>query len=186
MATIFVSATNVANSPSVGGHLWVYLQYVLGLRELGCDVYWLERFQPSGDRARDAELLTIFRERMSRHALAEQCVLYTAEPSTKGSETTVSFLERSSAEAEALFRRADLLLNFHYGMDQALLARFRRTALVDIDPGLLQLWMSTGQIQVASHDFWFTIGETVGRPHARFPDCGRAWRRFRPPISLSA
>jgi hypothetical protein len=38
MATIFVSATNGANSPSVGGHLWVYLQYGLGLRELGCDV----------------------------------------------------------------------------------------------------------------------------------------------------
>jgi hypothetical protein len=113
-------------------------------------------------------------------------VLYTAEPSRPGGEAAFSFAGRSSAEAEALLRRADLLLNFHYGIDPALLARFRRTALVDIDPGLLQFWMSTGQIQVPAHHLYFTIGETVGRRDARFSDCGRKWTRFRPPIALSA
>ena len=186
MTTVFLAATNVVGSPSVGGHLWVYLQYVLGLRELGCNVYWLEKLQPSGDQAQDAALLRAFHERMARHGLAGKCVLYTAEPSSTGGETTFSFGERSNAEAEALLRRADLLLNFYYGIDPALLARFARTALVDIDPGLLQFWMSTGQIHVPAHDLYFTIGETVGRPGARFPDCGRAWTRFRPPIALSA
>ena len=49
------------------------------------------------------------------------------------------YLGLSRAEAEAIFEDADLLLNFHYAISPALLARFRRTALVDIDPGLLQL-----------------------------------------------
>ena len=55
---------------------------------------------------------------------------------------------------------------------------------MDIDPGLLQLWMSTGQINVPPHDVHLTIGETVGTRAARFPDCGRQWIHIRPPVCL--
>src|SRR5437773_473756 len=65
-----------------------------------------------------------------------------------------------------------------------LLARFRRTALIDIDPGLLQFWISRGQLSVPHHDYYFTTGETVGTPAARFPDCGLKWIHIRPPVSL--
>ena len=51
MPTVVVSAYNVAAFPEGAGHLWVYLQYVLGLRQLGCDVYWLERFRPGRNRS---------------------------------------------------------------------------------------------------------------------------------------
>jgi hypothetical protein len=87
------------------------------------------------------------------------------------------------ADAEAIFEQADLLLNFHYAISPGLLARFRRTALVDIDPGLLQFWISRGQLSVPRHDFYFTIGETVGRP-AGLPECGVRWMSFRPPVCL--
>ena len=66
-------------------------------------------------------------------------------------------------DADGVFRRADLLLNFHYAIAPALLARFRRTALVDIDPGLLQFWISRGQLEVPSHDSYFTTGERGGQ-----------------------
>src|SRR5438445_8088788 len=56
------------------------------------------------------------------------------------------FIGGTWGEAEAVLRRADVLLNFHYAIDPRLLACARRTALVDIDPGLLQFWMSTGQL----------------------------------------
>jgi hypothetical protein len=88
------------------------------------------------------------------------------------------------SEAEAIFERADLLLNFHYAIAPKLLARFRRTALVDIDPGLLQFWISRGQLSVPRHDFYFTTGETVGTPAARFPDCGLKWIHIHPPVCL--
>jgi hypothetical protein len=80
--------------------------------------------------------------------------------------------------------QADLLLNFHYAIDPRLLACARRTALVDIDPGLLQFWISTGQLDVPAHDCYLTTGETVGTPAARFSDCGLQWHRIRPPVCL--
>jgi hypothetical protein len=57
---------------------------------------------------------------------------------------------------------------------------------VDIDPGLTQIWMSENQLKVAPHDFFFTIGETVGKPGALFPDCGLRWHYVPPPVFLDA
>lgn len=184
MTLVVLSPTNVVASPTVGGHFWVYLQYALGLRAAGCDVVWLERFQPGADARRDAELRARFHARMERFGLADRYVLYSEGESAGQKRRT--FLERAPAEVEALLRRAELLLNFHYGMDPELLGKFRRTALVDIDPGLLQTWIATGQIAVARHDRYLTTGETVGKPGARFPDCGFTWSYFRPPIFLDA
>jgi len=186
MATIVLSPSNVVASPWVGGHFWVYLNYALGLRGLGCDVYWLEHVQPTGDPDADAACLSLFHDRMCRHGLGDRYALYTSRPSGRGGEAVPVTLNRPSADVDAIVRRADLLLNFHYAMDAGLLARFRRTALVDIDPGLLQLWMAAGQLSVARHDRYLSIGETVGTPGARFPDCGLAWTRFRSPIWLPA
>src|SRR5262249_42661010 len=146
MATVVLSPSNVVNLPEGGGHFWVYMQYAQGLRRLGCDVYWLERFDPSGDPGRDARTLATFFERMGRYRLGGEALLYTGG-------TPDEYIGVARAEAAA-FRRADLLLNFDYAIDPALLARFRRTALVDIDPGLLQFWISVGQLRVAAHDLY--------------------------------
>ena len=43
---VVISTHNVVNFPDGGGHFWVYMQYVEGLRRAGCDVYWLEQFRP--------------------------------------------------------------------------------------------------------------------------------------------
>jgi hypothetical protein len=177
MAIVVLSPCNVANFPEGGGHFWVYMQYARGLRRLGCDVYWLERFDPGADPGRDARKLATFFERMGEYGLGGKAILYTGRAPRE-------YLGVGRAEAEALFCRADLLLNFHYAIDPSLLARFRRTALVDIDPGLLQFWMSTGQLRVPEHDLYFTTGDTVGTPEALFPDCGRSWLHIRPPVCL--
>src|SRR3989442_4965656 len=55
---------------------------------------------------------------------------------------------------------------------------------IDTDPGLLQIWMTTGAVDLAPHDVYFTIGETVGQAGARFPDGGRPWLYTPPPIFL--
>jgi hypothetical protein len=179
MATVVISAHKVANTPEYGGHFWVYLQYAHALRRLGCDVFWLERVR-RGDRRRDVPAaIATFRRRMERYGLGGRTILY--EMDAAGA---LRFIDTSAGSAEAIFRRADLLLNFHYAIDPGLLARFRRTALIDIDPGLLQHWISRGQLRVPTHDLHLTIGETVGTPQARFPDCGRAWIHIRPPVCL--
>jgi len=69
-------------------------------------------------------------------------------------------------------------------MPARVVRRFRRSAFIDTDPGLLQIWMTTGTVDLAPHDVYFTIGETVGQPGARFPDGGRPWVYTPPPIYL--
>jgi hypothetical protein len=166
MATVVISPFDVAAFPAGGGHFWVYAQYAQGLLRLGCEVVWLERIP---EKLPEGAAATFF-DRMERYGLGGSAYLY-----------------RDEAEVpEAIARRADLLLNFDQRIDPALLARFRRTALVDIDPGLLQFWMATGQLEIAPHDVHFTIGETVGTPAARFPDGGRDWVYTPPPVCLEA
>jgi hypothetical protein len=183
MATVVLSPCNVVNCPDLGGHFWVYMQYAQGLRRLGCDVYWLECFRSEDGPESDAAALRAFGERMDRYGLGGKLLLY-RNPGEAGADGDREYVGVTRAEAEAIFRRADLLLNFDYRLDAALLARFRRTALVDIDPGLLQFWISTGQLRVHPHDVYFTIGETVGTARAHFPDCGLPWVHIRPAVCL--
>jgi len=184
MITAVISVYKVANFPDGGGHFWVYMQYAQGLRRLGCEVYWLEQLRPVGDPEREAHLLSIFFDRMKRFGLEGRTLLYTLDRHRKEDAGSVRFVGCTWSEAEAVLRRADLLLNFHYAIDPRLIASVRRSALVDIDPGLLQFWMSTGELAVAPHDCYLTTGETVGTPVARFPDCGLPWIHIRPPICL--
>jgi len=184
MPTVVLAAYNTAGFAEGGGHFWVYLQYVLGLRQLGCDVYWLEGFRATGRADREAAALAKFRERMQRYGLGAKFFVFRTDAETPSSELPTSYVDANREEAEAVFERADLLLNFHYAISPALLARFRRTALVDIDPGLLQFWITRGQLVVPRHDVYFTIGENVGRPGGKIPDCGLNWIPIRPPVCL--
>src|SRR5213592_1546507 len=177
MTTAVMSVYKVASFPDGGGHFWVYLQYALGLRRLGCDVYWLEQLRPARDPERQTHVISTFLERMQQLGFEGRTLLYTLDGDPR-------FIGWTWGEAEAVLRRADVLLNFHYAIDPRLLACARRTALVDIDPGLLQFWMSTGQLNVPAHDCYLTTGETVGTPAARFSDCGLQWTHIRPPVCL--
>jgi hypothetical protein len=185
MPTVVISPYNMASFPEGGGHFWVYMQYGQAMLRSGCDVYWLECFNPTADPDRDNFVLHTFLERMGKYGFADKVIVYT-KPERLGELRFDDFVNVSRSKAEAIFRRADLLLNFHQRIDPALLASFRRTALVDIDPGLLQFWIGTGQLQISTHDLYFTIGETVGTPAAMFPDCGLEWIHIRPPVCLEA
>lgn len=184
MSVIVVSPTNVVTYPNGGGHFWVYMQYVEGLRQRGCEVYWLERFGPSGAQEWDDWAQATFFNRMEQFGLGGRAVLYT-EPEQASNGSSFQYIGMQQGEVDALFRRADLLLNFRYAIHPGLLAKFQNTALVDIDPGLLQTWIDGDQISVPPHDHYFTIGETVGTPSALVPDCGLPWSHITPPVSLN-
>jgi len=156
VTTVVVAAFRVATKPQIGGHFWAYLQYAHGLQQLGCDVYWLERLPARGDTTE----LPLFFRRMERYGLGGKAILYRA--GRDGEDGDIEFVGATATQAEAVFRRADVLLNFHYAIDAEMLSRFRRSALIDIDPGLLQYWISRGQIVVLPHDSYVTIGENVG------------------------
>src|SRR3989441_9482439 len=184
MITAVISVYKVANFPDGGGHFWVYMQYAQALRRLGCEVYWLEQIRQVRDPDEEARLVGIFLEKMKRFGLDRKTLLYTIDRHQKKDAGSFRFVGAAWSEAEAVLRRADLLLNFHYAIDPRLLGCVRRSALVDIDPGLLQHWISTGELSVPAHDRYLTTGETVGTPAARFSDCGLPWIHIRPPVCL--
>lgn len=179
--TVVVCPVNVVDFPDGGGHFWAYMQYAQGLRRLGCDVYWMERFRGTGDAGGNARLVAGVRERMRRYGLADRLLLYPDPPAPAGRG---DFFGVTRAEARDVVRRADLLLNFDHRIDAGLLSSFSRTAFVDIDPGLLQFWVAQGQLELPVHDRYFTIGETVATRAARFPDRGPQWVRTVPPVCL--
>src|SRR5438093_682060 len=135
------------------------------------------QLRPARDPERQSYVISTFLERMQQLGFEGRTLLYTLDGDPR-------FIGCTWGEAEAVLRRADVLLNFHYAIDPRLLAGARRTALVDIDPGLLQFWMSSGQLKVPPHDSYLTTGETVGTPAARFSDCSLRWTHIRPPVCL--
>ncbi len=185
MTTVVVCPYRTLKFLEGGGHFWVYMQYVQGLRQAGCEVYWLERVPGDGPWQERSRIET-WLHRLKHYGLAGKVILYTDADSGGGCPhgKTYEYLVGTRAQAHEVFQRADLLLNFHYAIDADLLACFRRTALVDIDPGLLQKWMSTGQLSVAPHDRYFTIGKAASTPQAPFPDCGLDWVHIRPAVCL--
>jgi len=75
MPTVVICPFNVVNFPPGGGHFWVYMQYTLGLRQLGCDVYWMEQFRRSGNDEADEAALATFRARMERLGMGGKLIL---------------------------------------------------------------------------------------------------------------
>src|SRR5256885_15598963 len=93
MTTVVVSPFDVVSFPDGAGHFWVYMQYVQGLRRLGCDVYWLEQVQRRKHTDRGA--LATFRERMECFGMAERALLYTRGDGTRdaGEDAPIAWLD---------------------------------------------------------------------------------------------
>ena len=76
MPTVVIAPYNVAAFPEGGGFFWLYLQYVLGFRQLGWEVYWLEAFRTKGRAQEEAAALDTFRARMEQYGLGGKSILY--------------------------------------------------------------------------------------------------------------
>jgi len=180
VATTVCLAAKTLHIPRAGGTLWVYLNWALGLRALGCEVIWLEAAEPSTPTDQVFAAVRSLKARLERYGLADAVALWswTGEPLPPDATSECVDLEAACA--------ADLLLNLAYGIPADVVRRFHRSALVDVDPGLTQIWMSEGELGVAPHDVYFTIGETVGHAGASFPDCGLVWQYTPPVVFLPA
>lgn len=171
-------AVDTIGYPEGGGHLWAYLNWALGLRALGCEVFWLEPLPVRQSALRPSDLLASLRARLEPFGLARRIAL---APGVEGAVPVP--LVRDTMPMEAA-DDADLLLSLRYSTPENIVRRFRRSALIDIDPGLLQIWMASGQIRIATYDTYFSTGETVGQRTARFPDAGRDWHYTPPCVAL--
>jgi glycosyltransferase involved in cell wall biosynthesis len=167
MTRVVLSTVRLLEFYEGGGHFWVYMQYANALRRIGCEVHLLDSSIWCAD-APDRERLADFRQRVARY----------------GVERVVVGGDAAGTPARELVANADLLLNFNYHLGADVVSAAPRSALVDIDPGLLQIWIRDGLIAPAPHDVHLTTGETVGTPSSPIPECGIDWVHIRPAVSL--
>jgi hypothetical protein len=62
--------------PEGGGHLWVYVNWALGLKSLGCEVIWLECVWPSDDVDQMLRLARGLRERLAGFGLGDSLAVH--------------------------------------------------------------------------------------------------------------
>jgi hypothetical protein len=178
---------SVAQRSASGGHAWVFLQYLLGFRELGWDPVLVDRLEPEMcfDRhgrscAPEASVnLAYLREVMERFDLGARYAVL-----CDGGERCLGM------SREALLERARdsaLLLNVNgFLSDEDLLARVPLRVYLDIDPGFGQMWKELGlHDPFGGHDAHVTVGENVGLPDCSVPTCGIEWITTPQPVVLS-
>ncbi len=186
MATVLVAGA-VANKLRNGGEAWVRLSWVLGLRRLGLDVWFVEQIDAATCVGADGEQASFetcenrryFEDVMSRFGLEERSsLLYEG-----GRESTGVPLE----DLQNVAADADLLVNISGHLDlEPLMRRVRRKAYVDLDPGFTQFWHADGTAgaRLDGHDSYFTVGENIGTTACDIPTGGLQWLPVPPPVVL--
>src|SRR5207237_20206 len=159
--TVCLAPANTVAYPNGGGHLWVYLHWALALKALGCRVIWLEGIDvddsdmsPAGRRrkrgGRAVDCVATLKTRLEPYGLADTLALYAMNGAAVPEDVAQGSLDLDAAAG------ADLLLNLWHSAPAPVVQRFRRSAFVDTDPGLLQIWMTTGAVDRAPHDIQLT------------------------------
>jgi hypothetical protein len=176
--TVCIAPVRTLEYPEGGGHLWEYLNWALGLRAIGCNVIWLESVAANSPLAEVQVNVSALKLRLERYDLANCLALYSSDETTPLDAAAMQCMDVDAAAC------ADLLLDFRYDTPSHIVKRFRRSALLDIDPGLSQAWISKGRINLTPHDVYFTTGETVGRRGTQIPDLGLNWIYTSPCVAL--
>jgi hypothetical protein len=164
--TVCIGASNTLRYPQ-GGHLWVFINWALGFKANGCQIVWLDVIDPKDSIEVLQERVALLKSRLAPYGLANTVALVMPDGTPIEGEPA-----------------ADLLFDLRYDFPESLVKKFRRSALLDIDPGLLQVAMQNKHMNPAPHDVYFTIGESVGQSGSRFPSLGLNWVHIPPCISL--
>lgn len=166
----------VAGTPGQGGASWAILQYLLGLRRLGCDVHLVE---PVAAATLEAS------SRYAKHAMASAGLdgHWTLLP-----DDGTDPVGGTRVELLALADRTDVLVNVS-GMltDPEVLERIETRVYLDLDPAFAQLWHAVDGVDMRfdAHTHFVTVADGIGRPECSIPACGRDWRPTLPPVVLA-
>ena len=173
----------------LGGQAWAVLQYLLGLRALGHDVYYLE------DCGRSSWVYIWEKEEWTHEldypaAYVHACL----EPRGFGDRWIYRdnyrslglplerFLEVCAA-ADLLIMRAVPCWTWRPEYQGP-----RRRAFIDVDPGFTQITLAGGDQGwvdgVARADRRFTFGQRIGQADCPVPPAGGPWLKTLPPVFL--
>ena len=176
---IVLGGPNLASYPEGGGHWSCFLQYMLGLKALNHDIFWIEPLSADTDNAINQRLITAFFDRMKHYGLGEQCAVLLVRKDDEGLTVESSqVFGRSKAELREIVRSADLLWNFASTIRQPLLSKFKRRVLIDGDPGHLQVSALSWDMGLRDHDLFFTVGLKMQDADCEVPRLNTIWHPF--------
>jgi hypothetical protein len=192
MPTVIVSGV-IANKARNGGAAWTRLSWALGLRRLGCDVIFVEQIAPDAcvdEQGRPTPFgqstnLRHFVRVVERFGLAGHAALLCIGGDSASQSVTEAY-GIPYPEICAAASGADLLVNISGHLTlEPIRSRVRRRVFIDLDPGFTQLWHAKGgDVRLAGHDDYFTVGENVGTAACDLPTGGIRWRPVRQPVVL--
>jgi hypothetical protein len=180
----------------VGGVLWDYGQYLLGLERLGFEVCYLEdtggpTYDPRRSSYGDDPSYAV--EFLAR-SLAELSPSLGARWHFRAADGRTFGMGRGALETA--LAGADLFLNVSGScLLRPEYAAARRKVLIDTDPGWNHFvnyprWDAghgwPGVRSWREHDFFFTYAERIGKPGCALPALGIGWLPTRPPVVLDA
>jgi hypothetical protein len=185
MSRVVVSGA-LASKPMNGGNAWTRLSWVLGFKQLGFDVTFVEEISSAAcvDRTghpigfEESSNLMFFQEVVDQFKLEGSAALVCDD----GQRTW----GMSRSEVDDVAEEADLLFNMSGHLHGSLRRRFRRSAFFDDDPGFTQFWWAqrNAGARLEGHQYWFTIGENLGLESCSIPTGGIPWRTTRVPVTL--
>lgn len=186
MSPLRIIVTGQIAQYPLGGVTWFYVHYVLGLKQLGHDVWYFEDtgqwpYNPSADGLVEGcdynvEYLDAV---MSRFGLTGKWAYRFPWES--------HWFGLDEDERAELLETADLLVNVSGTLERPAQYRsVKRLAYVDTDPVFTQVKLARGQEDfrklVDAHDVHFTYGE---RDSDAVPVTGHRWLKTRSPVVLS-
>jgi len=168
-----------------GGHWAVRVQYLLGLRDLGCDVTLLEVWPTSGNQADDAARFEQFLGQLAPYGLDHNAIVLTVDGDVDCQDPeTANVFGCSRAALLQRIDEADILWNLAASIREPLLSRFSRKALLDVDPGIVQVSAQTVDMDLHSHDAFLTVGCKINDSDCEVPRLGIEWTPFFPFVYL--
>ena len=188
--------TGMIASYPVGGVVWDYGQYALGLERLGFEVYYLEdtgwqTYDPiRGEYGEDCSYGVRFLE----ESLAALSPLLGQRWHFRNMDDRTHGLD--GRDFAGIVADADLFLNVSGGAllrDEYMLNK--RKVLIDTDPGwnhfrnyprwdTVKAWHDISH-GYRAHDHFFTYAEKIGQPDCVLPSMGLVWHPTRPPVVLN-
>ena len=176
-----------------GGATWDYIQYPLGLKMLGHDVYYIE----------DTMLYPVFQENGEKWDDASSTIQYLEEAMNGfGLEGRWAYRDVASNECYGMSlknlleicRTADIFINIScstFMRDEYL--KIPRRILIDSDPMFTQVTYfnelngketTSVKKMLENHNYLFSFGENIGKPDCLVPTFNFEWRNTRQPVCL--
>jgi hypothetical protein len=179
-----IIGVGIANYPvHSAGNTWAFLNWALGFRAVGWEVWLVENLKAEKLKDRGGKLVPF-----EQSANREYWHNTMREFGFAGHQTLL--VNGESADREKLLDFAagcDLFLNLS-GLfrDQEVLRRVKKRVYADLDPAFTQIWQEIYNVDMglANHDVFFTVGPLLNSPQCRAPKLNREWLPTQWPVNL--